>query len=67
MKLKFCYNQDVTNSILGKQVQEGGVPMRKFLILFIVPVMINILFIVPVMINVVSYLIYKLLDWYLNW
>jgi len=57
MKFKFCYNQDVTNSILGKQVQEGGVPMRKFLILFIVPVMIN----------VVSYLIYKLLDWYLNW
>ena len=50
MKLKFCYNQDVTNSILGKQVQEGGVPMRKFLILFIIPVTIN----------VVSYLIYKL-------
>ena len=57
MKFKFCYNQDVTNSILGKQVQEGGVPMRKFLILFIIPVTIN----------VVSYLIYKLLDWYLNW
>jgi len=57
MKLKFCYNQDVTNSILGKQVQEGGIPMRKFLILFIIPVTIN----------VVSYLIYKLLDWYLNW
>ena len=57
MKFKFCYNQDVTNSILGKQVQEGAVPMRKFLILFIVPVMIN----------VVNYLVYKLLDWYLNW
>ena len=46
------YNQDVTTSILGNQVQKGGATVKDILIILLIPIVVN----------VTSYLICKWLD-----